>query len=271
MNERSEITGDLVKMRWQRIFPHIHLRMYMFTPYQMKLPFLFLLLVCINASVDVLMIHQHIHGHPVAEARFRNFKAQMKQFNLPYSVVDARKVPRHQYAIALSEDYINMFTRLGSTNYTYGVIAEDDTEFHPNFPQELELTLKAAGDVDILALCSGNLWGRVSGAKEPFGTLVYDDPITDDAKDPTGRIFQRWPQFKTRVVEGHRAIWPGAPVALLVRNRPEVISRFVDYIRAHHTSHSDLNFRNVAWSMGSKAKIAAFPQLCREKELGKVV
>jgi hypothetical protein len=234
----------------------------------MRFVYVFLTLLSVQCNLaSYIALRQLVQGNHVSEARFANFKAQMKHFKIPYEVVIGRKYSNRLEG--LNNDLLNMVAKLRSSNYEQGIICEDDAHFHPNFVDELDKTVKAAGNYTILALCTGNLWGRVTGPKEPFGTLVYDDPIINDETDPTGRVYRQWPRFKTRFTHGSHAIWPGAPMCVLVRNQPAVLDSITAKIRKSMLLPPDLYMRDLAIATPTM-KMVAFPQLCRELELGKV-
>lgn len=225
--------------------------------------------LCTSVNVsDIIVLRQLVVDSHISHLRFNNFKYQMAQFQINHHIIYTRKDSRR--LMSLNKDYLAMIEYLNSTQYMYGIISEDDTYFHPQFPTQLIETINAAGPFDILSLCNGNLWGRVKGAAEPFGTLVLDDEIMNNDTDPTGRIYKEWPRFRNRTVLGSNIIWPGSPVCLLILNRPHILNYIHKYIVNIISAPPDLIFRNMVLDMNISMKITAYPQLCIEWELGKV-
>ncbi len=127
----------------------------------MKATFGILLVNVALVCASHVMMTTLVHNSPVGQVRFENYKLQAEKFGFPFDYINVTKVSSatHRYR-SLNIAYLALLDRFQFSGYEKGILCEDDTEFIPNFAEELALTEAAAGDFSILGLCSLFIWSK---------------------------------------------------------------------------------------------------------------
>lgn len=228
---------------------------------------LILLIIIASVASTPIIMTVLVHNSPISQARFASFRRQAVDFGLPYDYVNATRalVPEQRHR-SLNIAYLAMLDRLQHSGYDRGILCEDDTKFHTNFTTELALSEAAAGDYTILGLCSLFVWAK----QFPYtGKHRIDaaQPITGTETDPTGRVFLHWPRFVHWRPVNNDQIWSGAPMCILIKNRPDIINRIQRHILNDIDGSLDGLIRTIQF-VDSQMKMLAYPQLCIEDEHG---
>ena len=201
------------------------------------------------------------NNNQISELRKQNIINNFKnRYNFNIDFVEGIKYKRWEKTEQF-ESTLNLLERFEKSNYTYGIICQDD--FFPinNFLSELNRTVALLPDTwECLHLCPGFLWGRKFRDKSKIGQLNPEYYMDKNKFDyhTSGRFFIN---CDPKTYYEH-SMWVGGPVAFIIKHT--AINKFIkDY-----KQNFDNDDRALVRIFNINTFICRNPQLGYEEECG---
>lgn len=210
---------------------------------------------------NTCLITTTVKNNDISSKRRQNIKREMDKHDIPILFL-LGKIEKEKLFF---EIFRNRALAFKKTNFTYGILCDDDFHPHRNFLEELNKTVELLPkNWRCLHLCPGYLWGRKYRKCTEAGDINPEGDISDLTYHSSKRFFT---DCGSGIIS-KKGIWLGGPIAVLV-NQNGIDSFLNDYIESfkHNKAVNDVILTRI---LNNNDYICMNPMLGYEREQGGV-